>query len=184
MLFHSSREFYPQSSRQSSPHVLSGDRTSRDRETHGVVPGRANPEIPMVKSQPRVTSTRTASLDLSIPRVPKLRCHVSVPPGLHYASRVPLYSFTFGPSRIAESSTPRPCCWKPRMSNPRCPGFVPPVLPGIDGPDQIGGSHFASPTCMGLLHSSTPIRRCEISKGLLCTCGLNPSQLLLRSTTH
>jgi hypothetical protein len=88
--------------------VLSGDRTSRDRETHGAVPGRANPEIPMVKSQPRGISTRTASLDLSISRVPKLRCHASMPPGLHYVSGVPLCSVTFGTSRIAESTTPSP----------------------------------------------------------------------------
>jgi hypothetical protein len=88
--------------------VLSGDRTSRDRETHSVVLGRANPEIPMVKGQLRGISIRTASLDLSIPRVPKLRCHASAPHVLHYASGVPLCSFTFGTSRIAESTTPSP----------------------------------------------------------------------------
>jgi hypothetical protein len=50
----------------------------------------------------------SASLDLSIPRVPKLRCHASAPHVLHYASGVPLCSFTFGTSRIAESTTPSP----------------------------------------------------------------------------
>jgi hypothetical protein len=88
--------------------VLSGDRTSRDRETHGAVPERANPEIPMVKSQPRGISTRDTGLDLSISRVPKLRSHASMPPGFHYVSGVPPCSFAFGTSRTAESTTPSP----------------------------------------------------------------------------
>jgi hypothetical protein len=111
----------------------------------------------MVKGQPRVISTRSVSLGLSIPRVSKLRCHASAPPGLHYASGVPLCHVLFGTSRIAEYSTPSPLLLNPRMSNPRYSRFVPPVPLGIDGPDQIGGSHFADSTCMRSLRSPTPI---------------------------
>jgi hypothetical protein len=81
--------------------------------------GEANPEIPMVKGQPRGISTRGANLDLSTSRVPKLRCHASTPPGLHCASGVPLYSVTFGTSRIAEPTTPSPLLLKsPNAESP------------------------------------------------------------------
>jgi hypothetical protein len=127
--------------------------------------GQSNTEIPMVKGQPRVVSTCTASLDLSISRVPKLRCPASVPPRLHYASRVPLCHVHFGASRISESTAPSPLLLNPQMPNPRYSGFVPPVPPEIDGPDQVGESPFAISTCMGFLHSPTPIRRYAMAKG-------------------
>jgi hypothetical protein len=92
--------------------VLSGDRTSRDYETYGAITGRTNPEIPMVKSQPRVVSTRSARPDLSTSRVPKLRCRASTPPGLHYVSGVPLCPVRFGTSRFAEPMTPSPLLLK------------------------------------------------------------------------
>jgi hypothetical protein len=57
--------------------------------------------------------------------------------------RAPLCHVRFGTSRIAEYSLQVFCCWNPRLSNPRCSGFVPPVSLGVDGPDQIAGSHFA-----------------------------------------
>jgi hypothetical protein len=67
------------------------------------------------RSQPRVVSTRSASLDLSTSRVPKLRCHASVPPGLHYVSGVPLCHVTFGASRFSEPTTSSP--WQLKSPN-------------------------------------------------------------------
>jgi hypothetical protein len=147
--------------------VLSGDRTSRDRETHGAVPGRANPEIPMVKSQPRGISTPPRALTYQFPEcrnsdvTQERHMDSTMPPGSHSAPSL---------SGLRGSRNPRLqvlCCWKPRMPNPRCSGFVPPVPPGIDGPDQIGGSHFASLTCMRPLHS--PPRFVDVRwKWVLC----------------
>jgi hypothetical protein len=65
------------------------------------------------------------------------------------------------------------CCWSPRLPNPRHSGFVPPVPPGIDGPDQIEESPFAISTCMGFLHSPTPIRRYAMAKGSFCCLRVN-----------
>jgi hypothetical protein len=91
----------------------------------------------------------------------------TMPPGSHSAP---------SPSGLRGSRNPRLqvlCCWKPRMPNPRCSGFVPPVPPGIDGPDQIGGSHFASLTCMRPLHS--PPRFADVRwKWVLCARRLKP----------
>jgi hypothetical protein len=71
------------------------------------------------QSQPRVVSTRSASLDLSTSRVKKLRCHASVPPGLHYVSGVPLCHVTFGASRFSEPTTPSPLLLKsPNAESP------------------------------------------------------------------
>jgi hypothetical protein len=58
------------------------------------------------------------------------------------------------------------CCWKPRMPESRCSGFVPPVCTQIDGLDQIGRSHFAISTRIRFLHPSIPIRRYATAKGL------------------
>jgi hypothetical protein len=113
--------------------------------------------------------------------VPKLRCPSSTPPGSHYVSGVPLCSVTFGTSRIAESTTPSPCCWKPRMPNPRCSGFVPPVSPRIDGPDQIGRSPFAISTCMCFLHSPTPIRRYPMTTNSCLRSRVNHLAIFARS---
>ena len=90
----------------------------------------------------------------------------------------------FGSSRFAGPRLQVSCCWEPRMPKLRCSGFVPPVCTQIDGLDQIEESHFAIPTCMCFLRSPTPIRRCAMEMGPLCTYGLNPSQLLLQSTVH
>jgi hypothetical protein len=135
----------------------------------------------MVKSQPRGTPTLTSSLVLSISRVLKLRCPSSTPPGSHYVSGVPLCSVTFGTSRIAESTTPSPCHWKPRMPNPRCSGFVPPVSPRIDGPDQIGRSPFAISTCLCFLHSPTPIRRYPMTTNSCLRSRVNHLAIFARS---
>jgi hypothetical protein len=72
----------------------------------------SKPRNPDGQSQPRVVSTRSASLDLSTSRVPKLRCRASTPPGLHYVSGVPLCHVRFGTSRIAEPTTPSPLLLK------------------------------------------------------------------------
>jgi hypothetical protein len=137
-------------------------------------PGEQVPEIPMVKVNLGLSPLAPRALTFQLPECRNsdvMRvCHLdsTMSPGSHSAT---------SPSGLRGSRNPRLqvlCCWNPRMPNPRYSGFVPPVPPGIDGPDQIGGSHFADSTCMRLLHSSTPIRRCEIVKGLLCTCGLNP----------
>jgi hypothetical protein len=101
----------------------------------------------------------TPSLYLFNPRVSKLRCHVSTPPGLHYASGS---HSAPPPSGLRGSRNPRLqvlCCWKPRMLDPRCSRFVPLVHTRIYGPDQIGESLFAGLTCTQSSHSPTPIRR-------------------------
>jgi hypothetical protein len=121
----------------------------------------------MVKGQPRGMSTRDTNLDLSTPRVPnseiKQACHLGCTtlPGSHSATSA---------SGLRGSRNTRLqafCCWSPRLPNPRHSGFVPPVPPGIDGPDQIEESPFAISTCMGFLHSPTPIRRYAMAQGFL-----------------
>jgi hypothetical protein len=93
----------------------------------------------------------TPSLYLFNPRVSKLRCHVSTPPGLHYALGPTLPR---RPRDLAdrEFATPNLLPWKPRMLGFRYSGFVPPIHPQINDPDQIGRSHFAISTCMQSLH--------------------------------
>jgi hypothetical protein len=137
----------------------------REIASRGTVPGRKKPRIPTVKGQPREMSTRSTSLGLLTSRVPKFRCCASTPPGLHYVSGVPLCHVHFGTSRIAKYSAPSLLLLDPRFSNPRYSGFVPPVPLGMDGPDQIEESPFAISTCMGFLHSPTPIRRYAMAKG-------------------
>jgi hypothetical protein len=56
----------------------------------------------------------------------------TMPPGSHSAT---------SPSGLRGSRNPRlqvSCCWKPRMPNPRCSGFVPPVPPGSTVPIKSG----------------------------------------------
>jgi hypothetical protein len=86
--------------------VLSGDRTSRDRETHGAVPGKTNSESRWSKVNLGECPLAAQNLDLLTSRVPKLRCRASTPPGLHYVSGAPLCHVRFGTSRIAEYSAP------------------------------------------------------------------------------
>jgi hypothetical protein len=92
--------------------VLSGDRTSRDREIRGAVPGRAVPGSPTVKVNLGLSPLAPRNLDLSTSRVPKLRCRASTPPGLHYVSGVPLCHVRFGTSRISEPTTLSPLLLK------------------------------------------------------------------------
>jgi hypothetical protein len=117
------------------------------------------------------------SLYLSNPRVPKRRSPRMRPPVLHYISGVPRCHVTSGfrGSRIHDSKVP--AAWKPRMPKLRCSGFVPPV-PQDRRSRSNRGSHFAISTCMGFLHSPTPIRRCAMEMGPPCTCGQTPSEIL------
>jgi hypothetical protein len=128
-------------------------------------PGKTNPESRWSKVNLGECPLAAQSLGLLTSRVPKLRCRASTPPGLHYVSGAPLCHVRFGTSRIAGYSLRVFCCWNPRLPNPRYSGFVPPVSLGVDGPDQIAGSHFAISTCMEFLHSPTPIHRYAMAKG-------------------
>jgi hypothetical protein len=85
---------------------LAGSRDSR------CCPRESSSRKPDGQSQPRVVSTRSANLDLSTSRVPKLRCRASTPPGLHYVSGVPLCHVRFGTSRISEPTTLSPLLLK------------------------------------------------------------------------
>jgi hypothetical protein len=119
----------------------------------------SEPRMPMVNGQrigisPLAMSTACLFKTPS-PEVPILD---QTPPGLSYLSG-PTLPRHFGISRIANPRHKVPCCWKPRTPKPRFSGFVPPVLPTIDGSHEIGKSLFAISTCMQLLHSPTPICR-------------------------
>jgi hypothetical protein len=87
--------------------------------------------------------------------------------------RAPLCHVRFGTSRIAGYSLRVFCCWNPRLPNPRYSGFVPPVSLGVDGPDQIAGSHFAISTCMGLLALTNPDSPICDGQGFLCCLMVN-----------
>jgi hypothetical protein len=138
-LFHSSEELYPQSTRRSSPHVLSGDRTSRDREIHGAVPGRASPEIPMVKSQPRGTPLSPRALSYQFPEcrnsdVPRAR-HLdpTMSPGSHSAP---------SPSGLLGSRNPRLqvlAAGNPECRIPDAPDSCHLSLQGLTAPIKSGG---------------------------------------------
>jgi hypothetical protein len=100
--------------------------------------GENKPRIPMVKGQLRGMSTRDTNLALSTSRVPNSdivrarHLDSTTPPGSHSATS------TSGLRGSRNTQLRVSYCWKPRMPNPRCSGFAPPVPPGIDGPDQIG----------------------------------------------
>jgi hypothetical protein len=95
------------------------------------------------------------------------------PPGFSFLSG-PTLPRHFGISRIANPRHKVPCCWKPR-TKPRFFGFVPPVLPTIDGSHEIGKSLIATLTCMQLLHSPTPICRNMMANEFLLRLEVNSS---------
>jgi hypothetical protein len=105
---------------------ISGDRTSRCRETHGTVPVQSNTETPMVKGQPRGISTRGAEPLLT--KSEYRNADLSASRHLYSTeSSGPTLPRHFGISRIANPSCTSFCCWKPRMPESRYSGFVPPV---------------------------------------------------------
>jgi hypothetical protein len=128
-------------------------------------PGENKPRIPMAKGQPRGMSTRDTNLDLSTSRVPNSdivrarHLDSTTPPGSHSATS------TSGLRGSRNTQLRVFYCWSPRPPDPRHSGFVPPVPLGIDGPDHIEESPFAISTCMGFLHSPTPIHRYAMAKG-------------------
>jgi hypothetical protein len=144
------------------PAVASGNRVSRYREPYAHSSCNSKLRTPNADGQ-RSTDRDIATRDVNSMPFPKPRaprCRFSIKRHLDSPIfRAPLCHVTSGfrGSRILD--TKFPCCWKPRTPKPRFSGFVPPVLPTIDGSHEIGKSLFAISTCMQLLHSPTPICR-------------------------
>jgi hypothetical protein len=102
-----------------SPFV-SGDRTSRYRETHGTIPVKSNPENPMVNGQPRGIATRGAEpLPIKSPSTETAispECATCTP----LYKRGPTLLRHVGSSPFAGPRLQSSYCWKPRTPEPRC----------------------------------------------------------------